>query len=277
MLLLRKARPEDKAKVFEVEAKSMPSLQYLPQLYDDWSAETIGDLSVVEYNGGIIGVGKYSRLPDGTAWLEALRVTPEKQGLGGGKILYEHWFKLAKQQHVDHMRMYTNMSNAKSKGLAERFGLRVEGTYREALLPKDAATVETTDFERVTDPEKAEKLLMPQSQRWGGFIVMNRTFYKLNPLTCAYFGKQGMVYHDEASSSTVTLGARFMPWQSLHIGIMSGNYEKCLKFSMAKGVEGKVGRLSILFPPDRSDVQASVTGFGFKISPEDYITMGIAV
>ena len=85
VMILRKAKPEDKPKVFEVEAKSMPSLQYLPHLFDEWTSEKHGDLSVVELDGEVIGVGKYTSMPDGSAWIEALRVTPEKQGLGAGK------------------------------------------------------------------------------------------------------------------------------------------------------------------------------------------------
>ena len=279
VMILRKAKPEDKSKVFEVEAKSMPSLQYLPHLFDEWSSEKHGDLSVVELDGEVIGVGKYTSMPDGSAWIEALRVTPEKQGLGAGKLLYEHWFELARQQGVNHMRMYTNVSNAKSKGLAERFGLRVEGTYREATLPIKGAEIrgEAPAFKRVSDWGKAVRILMPHAERWGGFLVMNRTFYRINPLTCAYLSERGMLYEDEASGSVVTLGARFMPQQSLHIGLISGDYEACLRFALRRGVEKKVERLSILWPPELVDVEASVTGFGFKRSREDFITMGIAL
>jgi len=49
-----------------------------------------GDWSVEELEGKIMGCGKYSILPDGSAWLETLRVVPEAQGLGLGKRLYEH-------------------------------------------------------------------------------------------------------------------------------------------------------------------------------------------
>ncbi len=69
-LHLRKARPEDKAKAVEVELAAIPGMGYLTYVYDEWLKETVGDLSVVEYEGEIIGVGKYSRLPDGSAWLE---------------------------------------------------------------------------------------------------------------------------------------------------------------------------------------------------------------
>jgi hypothetical protein len=152
-----------------------------------------------------------------------------------------------------------------------------EPTARHCYHSKTPHQKKAIEFKQVKNPEKAAKLLMPHAEEWGGFIVMNRTFYRLNTLTCAYLTERGMVYADEASDSVVTLGSRFMPWQSLHIGLITGNHEKCLSFSYAKGLEEKVGRLSMLFPPERNDVQASVTEFGFKISPEDFITMGIEV
>jgi RimJ/RimL family protein N-acetyltransferase len=213
-LHLRKATAEDKVKVLDVESKSTPNLRYLPYVYDDWRIEKYGDLSVVELDGEIIGVGKYTRLPDESVWLEALRVTLAKQGIGAGKCLYEHWFQLAKEQNIKTMRMYTNVSNVKSKGLAERYGLRVQGTYREALMPlKDVASIsETVAFRQVNDSKEATKLLTDQSERWGGFLVINRTFYKLNPAIYKYLTEQGMVYKETATGSTITLGSRFMLW-----------------------------------------------------------------
>lgn len=276
LLQLRKATAEDKEKVFDVESKSTPNLRYLPYVYDDWRIEEKGDLSVVELEGEIIGVGKYSRLPDESAWLEALRVTPAKQGIGAGKRLYEHWFQLAKEQNIKNMRMYTNVTNVKSKGLAERYGLRVEGTYREALLPlKDAKILDIEyNFNQITD-SKATEIIMKLSEKWQGFLIMNRTFYKINPATCAYLTKQGFIYEDTKTGSVVTLGARFMPWQSLHIGLISGDYDACINFALQKGIEKKVERLSILYPPTAQDVQDALTQYAFKQTQENFITMGI--
>jgi len=276
-LQLRKVTSKDKEKVFDVESKSTPNLRYLSYVYDDWRVEEKGDLSVVEFNGEIIGVGKYSRLPDDSVWLEALRVTPAKQGIGAGKRLYEHWFKLAKEQNIKNMRMYTNVTNVKSKGLAERYGLMVEGTYREALLPlKDVKLIsQDFNFKQVTDSNKATELLIRLSGKWQGFLIMNRTFYKINPATCDYLTKQGFIYEDAKTGSVVTLGSRFMPWQSLHIGLISEDYHACINFAIQKGIEKKVERLSILYPPTAEDIQEVLTTHGFKQTPENFITMGI--
>ena len=70
-------------------------------------------------------------MPDGSVWLEALRVSPEVQGQGVGKRFYQR-FELAKLRSVNTMRMYTGVNNAKSKGLAEQFGFHIAAAYSGA-------------------------------------------------------------------------------------------------------------------------------------------------
>jgi N-acetylglutamate synthase-like GNAT family acetyltransferase len=276
-LHLRKARSEDKAKAVEVELAAIPGMGYLTYVYDDWLKETVGDLSVVEYEGEIIGVGKYSRLPDGSVWLETLRVTPPKQGIGGGKILYDHWVKRAAEQNVKYMAMYTGITNVKSKGLAERYGLRVRGTYAEGQMPlkEVQAAKNTPAFRVVGDAERAAALVESMSSKWKGFMSLNRTWYRINKGNCGWLGEEGMVYEDPATGSFIVLGARMMPWQALNIPVMSGDYESCLRFAVKLGQERKVERLNIIYPLDASDIQEAITRFGFKVTSSSLITMGI--
>jgi GNAT superfamily N-acetyltransferase len=273
---LRKARPGDQDKVIWVESKSTPNLSYVPHVWDMFLGDETGDWSVAELNGEIVGCGKYTILPDGSAWLETLRVIPERQGLGVGKRLYERWFELARSQGVATMRMYTGTGNVVSKGLAERFGLRVAGTYKEARMQctKDAST-STAGFKQVRDPEKAVELLMPLSGKWAGFLVMNRTFYRFTPDLCSYLAEGGMVYEDHTTGSVVTLGARFMPEDALHIGVLEGDLRACLDFALSKGRERGAGRLNIQYPPSANDVHEALTGYGFSVGASDFIVMEV--
>ena len=126
---LRKARPEDKEKVEWVESLSTPNLSYVPHVWGMFINDTGGDWSVEEVDGEVVACGKYSILPDGSAWLETLRVIPRRQGLGLGKRLYEHWLKLSAEKGVKTMRMYTGVNNAVSAGLARRYGLSLAETF----------------------------------------------------------------------------------------------------------------------------------------------------
>ena len=278
-IVLRRARRGDREKTFEVESKATPNLSYLPNVFDMFVADEFGEFSVAELDGEVVACGKFTVVPDGSAWLETLRVIPERQGLGIGKRFYERFFDIARSRGVTTMRMYTGVKNAVSRGLAERFGFRLTATYRGAWAPcqPGATRAPTGAFRRVADPEKATALLMPFRERWTGFLVMNRTFYSLTPALCADLAEKGMVYEDPASGSVITLGARFMPEQALHIGVFGGDAEACLGFAMQKSSGLGVGRLSCLFPPSAADVQDSLTRYGFQLEPSDFIVMEVHI
>ncbi len=272
-ITLRRARPGDLDKVIWVESLSTPNLSYVPHVWDMFMDDVEGDWTVAEIDGEVIGCGKYTLLPDGSAWLETLRVVPQRQGLGVGKRLYEHWLRLSREKGVKTMRMYTGVRNVVSKGLAERYGLRVAETFRGTLMETPPETEAEYGFRRVTDPERATELLMRHSGAWGGWLVMNRTFYRLYPALCGHLAERGMVYADPVTGSVVAMGARFMPRHGLHIGLFAGDAEACLGFAAQKAAEDGVERLHCLFPSHVPGVEDALTGFGFRLEPADFLVM----
>jgi len=276
-IVLRRARQEDREKVIEVESKSTPNLSYVPDVFDMFVSDEVGEFSVAEMDGEVVGCGKYTVLPDGSVWLETLRVIPERQGRGAGKSFYERWFERARLQGVKTMRMYTGLRNVVSKGLAERYGLSLAETFRGASLSckPGADLVFTGDFTLVENPERATSLLMPLSEEWGGFHVMNRTFFRLTPALCSHLVEEGMVYEDPSTRSVITLGARFQPEKVLHIGVFGGDAEACLGFALEKGLERGVERLNCDFPTSATDVEIAFVEYGFSFTPSDFIVMEI--
>ncbi len=272
-ITVRRARPNDLDAINLVEAGATPGLRYVARVFDDFVSDEAGEFSVAEIDGQVVACGKFSLMPDHSAWLETLRVLPARQGLGVGKRLYERFFEVARRQGVTTLRMYTGVTNLVSKGLAERFGFRLAGTFRGAWLPLDAAAGPAPDFTPVADPERAADLLMPHRARWTGFVVMNRTFFALTPILCADFARAGRVFEERASGSVVVLGARFTPEQALHIGMYAGDTRACLDFAAHLGAARGAGRLSCLFPPAAADVQAALTDRGFRLESADFIVM----
>jgi hypothetical protein len=250
-IVLRRAEPRDRDKAIWVESKSTPNLSYVPHVWDTFLNDADGDWSVAELDGEVVGCGKYSVLPDG-------------------------WFRLARSQGVKTMRMYTGTGNVVSKGLAERYDLRVAGTYKEARMPcaKDAPE-SAPRFTQVRNPKKAEGLIMPLSKKWGGFLVMNRTFYRFTPELCRYLAANGMVYAEPRTGSVVTLGARFMPRDALHLGVLKGDLHACLDFAMRTGIERGAARLNCQYPPSARDAQEALTGYGFSVAASDFIVMEV--
>jgi GNAT superfamily N-acetyltransferase len=276
-IALRRATHEDREKLIEVESKSTPNLSYVNDVFDMFVSDEIGEFGVAEADGEVVACGKYTVVPDGSVWLETLRVIPERQGIGIGKRFYERWLDIARRQGVTTMRMYTGVRNVVSKGLAERYGLRLAETFRGAHLPcrHDASRGSTGSFRCVTDPERATSLLMPLGGRWRGFHVMNRTFHRLTPALCVHLAKKGMVYEDPATRSVITLGARFQPKKMLHIGVFGGDAEDCLGFALEEGLKRRVERLNCDFPASAADVQDALTEYGFGLTPSGFIVMEV--
>lgn len=272
---VRRAEPKDRAGAVAAEGKATPRLHYLDAVYEQWVADREGELIVAEADGQIVGVGKFSVVPDGSAWLEALRVPPEHQGQGIGKRFYERFGELARQKGITTMRMYTNIDNVVSKGLAERFGLRLAGTYREGTLDVQAVPGSNTpaDFRPVADAGAAAARLMPLAETWAGFTVMNRTFYAISPTLCAAFAADGKVYEDTASGSVIALGARFMPEQALHLALFGGDLPACLDFARQKAAAAGIPKLKCMFSPQAAFIAEALAKYGFTIDPTAYIVM----
>ena len=274
---MRKAEQEDRERVIWVESKSTPNLSYVGAIWDLFTSDEVGEFSVAEADGELVACGKFTVVPDGSAWLETLRVIPEYQGLGIGKRFYERFYELARSRGVPAMRMYTGLRNAVSKGLAELYGLRLAAAYRGASLPCVQGKIPPSEggFKLVSDPERATDILMPFRERWTGFLVMNRTFFSITPALCSHLAEKEMVYEDPASGSVVTVGARFLPERALNIGVFGGDADQCLGFALEQGVERGAARLNCDFPPSAVDVQGALVEKGFALTESDFIVMEV--
>lgn len=272
-ILLRKARAEDLDDVVWVESLSTPSLSYVPHVWDMFLNDEEGDWSVDLLDGKIMGCGKYSILPDGSAWLETLRVVPQAQGKGLGKRLYEHWLKLSKEKGVKAMRMYTGVRNVVSEGLAKRYGLSLAQTFHGTKMAAEPFEAEH-GFEIVSDVSEATDLLTPLGEKWGGWMVLNRTYYKWSPELCNWLTENGMVYRDP-EGNVVVMGARFMKEFQLHIGLFEGDAETCLNFAKFEASARGVKSLHCLYSDHLTGVEKALTGNGFDMEPSPFIVMEI--
>jgi GNAT superfamily N-acetyltransferase len=273
-ITLRKARNEDREKVIQVESKSTPNLNYIGDVWNLFTSDEIGDFLVAEADAEIVACGKFTILPDSSAWLETLRVIPDYQGLGIGKRFYEKFFELAKIRGVSTMRMYTGVKNVVSKGLAERFGFHLAAKYRGASLNiVDNKVSNEENFKLVKNPKEAYKLLHPFKKKWTGFLVMNRTFYSITNALAKFLAEKEILYYDPKSDSTITVGARFLPERALHIGFFSGDIEKCLDFAIKSANEVGAARLNCDFPYLDTSIEKALVQNGFSLSDSDFIVM----
>ncbi len=270
-VVLRKARDEDRDDAIWVESLSTPSLSYVPHVWDMFLNDEDGEWTMEELDGKIMGMGKYSILPDGTAWLETLRVVPEAQGLGLGKRLYELWVKLSEEKGVKAMRMYTGVKNVVSEGLAKRYGLSLAQTFHGVKMPAMPFDADSS-FEKVTDVKEATELLTSLGEKWGGWMVMNRTYYHWSPELIEWLTTSGMVYQD-SNDNIVVMGGRFMQEFQLHIGLFDGDFKTCLDFAKSEAAKRGVKSLHCLYPNHLDEIEEALTGYGFDMEPSPFIVM----
>ena len=276
-IVVRKARQEDREKVIWVESLATPNLSYVGAVWNLFTSDEIGEFGVAEADGKVVACGKFTVLPDRSAWLETLRVVPAYQGLGIGKRFYERFYELARSRGVSSMRMYTGLRNVVSKGLAELYGFSLAATYRGASMPCVQGKISPSDggFRLVSDPDRATALLMPFQEKWTGFLVMNRTFFSITPALCEFLAEKEMLYEDPATGSVVTVGARFLPDRALNIGVFGGDVDQCLGFALEQGVERGAARLNCDFPALDIEVQEALVEKGFSLTESDFIVMEV--
>lgn len=273
---VRRATPEDLEGAVAAERAAMNSYGYLADTAEMFYNDEIGPLLVAEDESGrIVGVAKYTVVYDGSAWLETLRVEPDCQRKGIGRMFYDEFIKISHELGVKYLRMYTGAKNIPSASLARIYGLETEQVYREMSLnlSEEKTAPEVAGIVRVT-PQRACELLRPLEKENKGFLILNRTFYKMCDELYKALALEGKVYEDPATGSVIVLGNRFLPRRSLQIGIVGGDKQKMLNFAKAQCIEK--GRLSliVMFPPENEEFQALLEQNGYAALPSDLMVMG---
>jgi GNAT superfamily N-acetyltransferase len=126
-VVCRPALPKDTQQVLDLTRQIWEGEDYVPYVWEEWLSDYEGMLSVVEYGGRVIGLGKLSLLAPGQWWLEGLRIHPEFQGRGIGSHLHnyliERWLKIGDGV----IRLVTGSSRLAVHHMSERTGFKKIG------------------------------------------------------------------------------------------------------------------------------------------------------
>ena len=200
-----------------------------------------------------IGMGQYSVMPDGSGWLECLRILPEYQRTGAGRQIYERYQQLWTETNAPHVAMFTGRKNVASKALSEVYGFEYTGAYDEYSLPLEGIEADCpAGFERVTDLETVAKALDAR-RNIGDHIVFNRTYLHYTELIYRWLIEKGMVYSD--GKTLLVLGARMLQERGWYLAFWTDDLDKCLDFAIAKTKEAGLPALTVNFPPQREDLK----------------------
>ncbi len=266
------AQYEDLLACSKAEQDTMGSYHYL---LDAWHYfNSIDGEMICVYDGEkLVGIGRFSVLHDGTGWLETLRVIPEYQGKGVGKLIYLEYLKLAKVYNCPSMAMFTGVNNAASAGLARINGLEVVTEHTGYSLTNFDGG-ENCGFKPVNFT-KAVELILPLKDEFNNYFSSNRTFFHINEANIKGYAIEGKVYHDEESGSTIVCGARFQQHVALHIPLMHGDLDKCIAFakSLAKAVG--TSKVTCTFARENEKLEKALEAAGFEKEASNLITMEV--
>ena len=269
--LLKPITPELLEQALCVEKAAMGDHCYLGDVYE-YYLTTQGELTGAFVGEQLVGIGKFTVLWDGSGWLETLRVEPQWQRKGVGTAIYHRYMEQAAQFGCPYIRMYTGFRNVSSAELARRFGLEKAMQFREYVLPAAAPYGDITGFVPVS-PEGAPALLAPYFAQYNGYAVMNRTYYRLNELTCRGLAQNGRVWHHAASGTVMVAGARFQSTKGLHIALLEGDRSRGLAFAQLLAQQRGAGRIVCNFALENPSLESFLQNSGFTVGGGDLITM----
>ncbi len=243
----RIATIEDLKSLCDIEKSATPNLIYIKDNAQFFFEETPGEIFVVDNGEGrLVGMGRYSTLPDGSGWLETLRVHKDFQGMGAGKLIYEDYLEYGKKENAPAIRMYTEAYNDTSKGLAELNGFSLASELANFDTELDEDLTGEFNFEQVLSV--GELNLEKIKKEWGNLISLNRTFYEVNEKNLQWFIDENMVYKD--GDNLLILGARMLKERGLFVALAMGDLDYVIDSAMIKAKEMGGQKLTFIFPKE---------------------------
>jgi len=267
----RAAIDSDKERFMWIERYATPGLAYIDDVWDMFKAGSDGEFSAAFYGDELGGIGKLTRLFDGYAWLETLRVHPDYQGKGLGKAIYERYMEQMTDMKLSAVGMYTNYDNIVSRSLAEKYGLSVAARFSEYNAGEIQADKSPFDGLTLVTPEHSETLLSERFNKIRGFLVLNRTFYPVKQGLLKKLAINKWLYTHE--HGIIVMGCRFQPKKALHIAFMDGNRDKLLQLAKAHAVNIGANMVSAMRAYDDEFENELFLKNGFTKNNTDYITL----
>lgn len=268
----RAFRPQDLEDCLAVEAAAIKGNNHYMRDVIDYYTTTKGEMTVVEVDGKIAGIGKLTILFDGSAWLELLRVAPEYQRQGCGMAIYKRYLEQIEAYHCPAARMYTGVKNVASAALAAKNGLERGPVFHSMSLSAEEADAglfwEPPMFRQLSGDEAVAELL-PLKETYG-FFNINQTYYEINEATIRGFASMGWVYGDGQGNALVA-GARFQPGKALYIAAMKGKRHLALSYALNLMVLSGSAKLMAHFPDGDLEQVEYLKRYGFVESPSQLV------
>lgn|GEM_PF-264175 len=144
MMNVRRAKPEDRARILEISSQIWDGGDYVPELLDSWFSDHEGELAVATLDDHLISFAHRTWLRPGMAWLEGIRTDPAWEGHGAGKAITEHFIREAASDGATHIELSTHIENQASIHIIESYGFSRVGTFSYVERLADVGSSQTT-------------------------------------------------------------------------------------------------------------------------------------
>jgi len=129
MITLRKAVASDKPRITEISSQIWDGDDYVPEVLDDWLADSSGEVIVAIVDGKLISFARRSYLLPGYAWFEGARTDPAHRNTGVFQEISRYFLDAAQREGADLIGLSTHIDNEASIHIIEKNGFRKAASY----------------------------------------------------------------------------------------------------------------------------------------------------
>lgn len=122
-VVIREAVGSDKAPLMEFIRHVWGGHDYIPRVWDDWISDKKAVLLVVEVDGSPVGMNRMRFMPDGSGWLEGVRIHPDYRGRGLASMLGRASMEVGAKRGVNVYRLTSHARNWRAHRQVKKMGL----------------------------------------------------------------------------------------------------------------------------------------------------------
>jgi GNAT superfamily N-acetyltransferase len=218
-LTLRPVRPADRERVIELTKDVWGGHDYIPDVFDDWVADSASAFQAVEVDGVVVGLQRVRPYAPGLVWYEGLRVATSHRRQGLARAMLTSAIAEARGHGGSEMRLATG--NPDAVRLFESAGFRKLLDVRWWRGPR----MEGGESARIPDAAEAEKLwpmvaASPGIGLFGGVMADFNGARDLGAAELARLAENGMLRVGPGGRAVAGLRR---PWgNNIAVGLLAG-------------------------------------------------------
>ena len=266
---LRKVRSSDKGPLLDFIKDVWGGHDYIPGVWDEWLADTGAKMFVIEVDGRQVGMNRMRFLPDGSGWLEGVRIHPDYRGRGLASMLGIHSMKAGVRNGVEVYRLATYSRNKSARRQISKMGFW-EISRANFYEPEPGARFREQKgvwrAEKRELPEILEMVNGSKEYRLGAGVYWDvSAAVKLNPEVLAALIEGGSVFRSEGAVAVARIGSQGGElWNQ--ICFLTGKPDaaaRLVKHLLGRKQEVKMG-WTVAYLPRGSPLAGTLKGVGLK-------------